>query len=111
MTTQTGLASLLGPEGGFKFSATCTDDSWTELVDEVSSLSLYKVMKGRQVTHYTGQYAAGGGIFRIFNTNTNQVKAVFLGNIITEEKVYEFPAGVTIEENDVLQAKTVAVPT
>ena len=103
MTTQTVMACLYGPQSGRRFSVTATDAVMNEITSETGTLSLYKVLRGKTITHVSGQYAAGIAIGQIRNTQTNQIKAIFPLDIIGEERYRRLDAPVTIQENDILE--------
>jgi len=104
MTTQTALFCLHGPDGGRHFSATATDAAITEITTTTGTNSLYDVLKGKSITHAAGQYAAGIGIGRIRNTQTNEVKAYIPCDVIGEEIYRPLKQPVMVEENDILEA-------
>ena len=107
MTTQTAYATLGGPEGAMTFTATCTDDAWTELKDEVNSLSLYQVFKGKTINSFSGNYAAGGGAVRVRNSVSNVVKGIgFLALAQCDEIAY-FEKPFVVEDKDLIEAYTV----
>jgi hypothetical protein len=109
MTTQAVSICLHGSKGG-KFTATATDDAWTECVD-ANSLSLYQLLRGASITGYSGSYTGGCAVFRIYNTNRSEVKCIGALDIITEEGYHELPRPVSIQDDDVVQVHCVAVPT
>ena len=106
MTTQTAYATLSGPDGSMTFTATCTDEAWTELKDETNTLSLYQVFKGKTVNAYSGNYAAGCGAIRVRNSVTNEVKGIgFLALAQCDEIAY-FEKPFVIGDKDLLEAFT-----
>lgn len=111
MTTQTVSVTLLSMGDAVGFTATCTDDTYTELKDSVGTLSLYQACKVGQKFHsFMGLYAAGGGNFRIRNTVTNQIKKLEMLSNGTLQ--IPFKGGdYIVEMNDVIEAFCVAVPT
>jgi len=113
MTTQTVYCQLHGPSGGLDFTATCTDDTWTELKDGStgSSLSLYEVLKGYTINQILGSYAAGGGFVRVRNTQNNQVKVLEPLPVVTEERTVYLDRPFVVQEYDILEAFVEAVPT
>lgn len=110
MTTQATMATLItvGGDMALDFLVTATDDAWTELVDRVNSLSLYRVMQGKTVDRYLGSYALGCGCIRIRNQTTNQVKMIELLDKAGSEKVHPIFSPVKIEYNDVLEVRCTA---
>lgn len=107
----TSYCTLTGPSGGSAFDVTDAGDAYTEMVDEPSNLSLYECMKGQKVTGFIGSHAAGCTLVRVRNTQTNKVKMLEALDVITEEvwRPVEFPF--VVEENDILEAFHVVVPT
>ncbi len=93
-----------------KFTATATDDAWTECTDG-NSLSAYQVLKGARITGYTGSYTGGGAFFRIYNTVSGTVKCLGALDIITEEEYHALNHPISIQENDIVQVFSVEVPT
>lgn len=112
MTTQTVYGELSGDQGGIDFTATCTDDTWTELLDGSSgnTLSLDDILLGKSINTISGSYNAGGGQIRVRNTVTNDVKMLEFLAIVTEEHTREIEA-FTVEPDDIIEAFTVATPT
>ena len=110
MTTQALKAMLVTDRGSHGFLATVTDQvSYTELLDSVNGLSLYKVAKGKLAIKAIGGYVAGSGTFRIRNTQNNLVKAVWLGTMIKGigggmDAWEKFDVPILIEDNDILEA-------
>lgn len=110
MTTQALKAMIVTDHGSHAFLATVTDQvSYTELLDSVNGLSLYKVAKGKNAIKAVGAYVAGSGTFRIRNTQNNVVKAAWLGTMIKGigggmDAWEKFDAPITIDENDILEA-------
>ena len=76
------------------------------MVDSVDSLSLYKKMKGKTISHYMGYYTAGAGIFRIRNTDSNVVKAQENLAMIKGQRLRKLKRPVTIVDNDILEVFT-----
>jgi len=103
MTTQTMTAFLYGPNGGRKFSATCTDTALTEITSTTGTLSLYKVLLGKQITHYMSEFAAGIGRIQVRNTDTNEIKAIGISDVIGEMIYRKFDRPFTVERNDILE--------
>jgi hypothetical protein len=110
MTTQAVSICLHGGPKGQKFTATATDDAWTECTD-ANGLSAYQAIKGSTITGYSGSYTGGCGVFRIYNTVSGQVKCIGALNIITEEEAQLLTRPVSITENDIVQVHCVAAPT
>jgi hypothetical protein len=107
MTTQTGTVTLHGPNRAYKMTATCTDDAWNELLDGVNGLHLFDVAKGQPFTGYVGNYAAGSGIFRIRNTQTNQIKCMGCIGVISKGlEILPLIRPFTVQENDVIECFT-----
>jgi hypothetical protein len=109
MTTQATRVNLMGSKGD-TFTATATDDAFTEAVN-AESHSLYQILKGQKLTCYSGSYTAGGGMFQIRNTLTGQVKFRGFLEIITEESVAPIPTPIVVEENDIVEIFCEAAPT
>lgn len=99
---------LHGPGGGRDFGLSTTEGTWGELVDS-NSLSLGDVMAGMAVNQYLGSYNAGTGVIRVRNTQTNQVKAMGVLPIVTEEVTQYFDRPFVVDQYDVLEAMTQAV--
>ena len=76
MTTQGAKVSLIGPGMTIGMTATVTDDEFTELLDDVDGLSLFKTAEKRQFHSFMGYYTAGGAMFRVRNLHNNQIKAL-----------------------------------
>ena len=93
------------------FDVSDVGDAYTEMVDEISNLSLYEVMLGQRVTGFIGSHAAGCTMVRVRNTQTNKVKMLEALDVVTEEewRPVEFPF--TVEKDDILEAFHVVVPT
>jgi len=110
MTTQATMATMITPGGelALDFLVTATDDAWTEMVDRVNSLSLYKVMQGATINRYIGSYALGCGCIRIRNQTTNQVKAIELLDKAGSEHVYPLLRPIKVEYNDILEVRVTA---
>lgn len=111
MTTQTVYAQVHGPRGGMDYTATCTDDAWTELKSGTGTLSLYETLLGYPINQVLGSYAAGGGMVRVRNTVTNRVKMIEPLPIVTEERTGFLDQPFVVENYDILEAFTEAVPT
>jgi len=111
MTTNACLGSLIGPEGGMGFTTTATDDTITEAVDNVSSLSLYKVLLGKLITHFMFSYTAGSGTFFIYNTVSRQIKALECGTMPKGLNVQPLEQPFTVEQGDILYLYTTAAGT
>jgi len=109
-TTQAAMATMITPAGdlALDFLVTATDDAWTELVDRVNSLSLYKVMQGAVIDRYIGSYALGCGCIRIINLSTNKVKMIELLDKAGSEQIHPLTFPVKVEYNDVLQVRVTA---
>ena len=107
----TSYCTLTGPKNCVAFDVTDAGDAYTEMVDEISNLSLYEVMKGQRVTGYIGSHAAGCSLVRVRNTQTNRVKMLEALDPVTEEvwRPVEFPF--IVEEDDILECFHVVVPT
>ena len=93
---------------GDEFTCTGVDGSWTEMVN-TDTLSLWQVLEGATLTGYCGSYTTGGGLIRIYNTVSRQVKTMALLNIITEEEFALFYKPVRVAKNDIIQVHTLAV--
>lgn len=110
MTTQALKAMIVTEQGSHGFLATVTDQvSYTELLDSVNGLSLWKVAKGKIVTKAIGGYVAGSGTFRIRNTQSNLVKFVWLGTMIkgiggSMDAWEPCDPPIVIEDNDIMEA-------
>ena len=111
MTTQTIYAQINGPKGGQAFTATCTDDAWTELKDAVSSLSLYEVLLGMPINQLLGSYNAGGAMVRVRNSQNNVVKILEALPIVTEERTTYLDEPFSVQQYDIIEAFCEAVPT
>ena len=108
MTNATQV-SLYGTAGD-TFTKANTDDSWGTAVNP-DGLNLGDVLKNETISGYSGSYTDALGCFRIRNTVTNDVKYIGLLSVITEEEYVPLDYSVSIEENDILEVFTVAVPT
>ena len=101
---------LFGSRGNL-FTATCTDDVRTELLDP-NSLNLYKSpLLGQRISGYGGNYAGGGAIFRIYNLRSKKIKTIGALNVDTEEEYHKLDRPIVIEKNDIIQVLCVAAPT
>lgn len=109
MSTQACVASV-GGSAGNSYTKTNTDDAWGEMVD-ANSLSLWQTLKGETLTCGFGSYTGGAGVCRIRNQQTNQVKAMWVLQIVTEEQMIQFDRPVRVDQYDVLEVFSVAVPT
>ena len=108
MTTQATKCTLHNANNSkaLLFTKTNTDDAWGEMVDSVDSLSLYDKLKGTTVTHFTGNYTAGAGIFRIRNTVTSEIKALECLDMVKGATRRPLLRPVLITDNDVLEVFT-----
>ena len=111
MTTNACLITLGGPNWATGFSTTATDDTYTESTDNVSSLSLYKVAKGKQISWFIGSYTAGSGLIRVRNTQTNQVRMLEALTMPKGMKVTYLEKPFVVQENDILEIYTTAAGT
>lgn len=107
----TSYCSLSGAFGSEAFDVTDSGDAYTEMVNEPANLSLYECMKGQKITGFIGSHAAGCTMVRVRNTVTNKVKMLEALDVVTEEvwRPVEFPF--VVEDNDILEAFHVVVPT
>lgn len=104
MTTQTCKVTLTGPQGAVGMTATCTDDAWNELKDDVNTLSLYQVAKGRGFTSCMGYYTVGSAIFRVRNTQSNLIKALMtLPMVKGAGAIQYFAKPFSVSDNDILE--------
>ena len=108
MTTNACLWSLQGPKGGIGGSANSTDDQFTEMMDNVSSLSLYKVAKGLIINSFIFSYTAGSGQLRVRNTRTNVVKMLEAGTMPKGMHVVYLAHPFVVEDNDIVEIYTTA---
>lgn len=119
MTTQAISVTLIGSGitsaekngEGVGMTATCTDDGFTELKDAVGTLSLHQAAKGKTFHSFFGRYAAGGAMFRIRNTVSNEIRALEFLALKGTTQIAFSSGPVTIQENDILEAFAEAVPT
>lgn len=107
----TSFCSLIGPDGADSFDMTDTGDAFVTMVNETSNLNLYEVMKGKRITHFIGDHAAGGTLVRVRNTITNKVKMLECLDVHGEAKVRPVEKPFTVDENDILEGFHVVVPT
>ena len=107
----TSYCTLTGPAGGTAFDVTDVGDAFTEMVDEVSNLSLYDIMKGQTVTGFIGNHAAGMSQVRVRNTQTNVVKMLECLDVHDEQKWRPLEQPFTVQEDDILECFHVVVPT
>ena len=101
--------NVWGSKGGSEFALSCTETAWGELLDAVSGLSIGEVMAGKDIKGFSGQYAAGTGLVRLRNTQTNQVKFMGLLNITNAYVTQYLRQPVVVDQFDVLEAMTQAV--
>ena len=111
MTTQTASVTLCGAGDNDGYTATCTDDAFTELKSAIGTLSLYQGSEGKTFHSYMGRYAAGGGMLRIRNTSSGNIKALEPLALNGTEQTAFSNGPIKIELNDVLEVFTEAVPT
>lgn len=110
MTTNACLITLSGPDGSIGFTTTATDDAWTASKDNVSTMNLFEVAKGKRINAYMGSYTAGSGMIRVRNTVTNRVKMLealsmpkgMVGGIVPLSTPF------TVEQDDILEIYTTA---
>jgi len=107
----TSYCTLTGTQGGLAFDVTDAGDAFTEMVDELSNLSLYECMKGQAITGWVGSHAAGASFIRVRNTVSNKVKCLEALDVITEETLRYFDRPFVIEQDDILECFHVVVPT
>jgi len=107
----TSYCSLTGRNNSVAFDVSDVGDAYTEMVDEISNLSLYEVMLGMEVTGFIGSHAAGCTMVRVRNTQTNKVKMLEALDVITEENWRPVEAPFRVEKDDILEAFHVVVPT
>lgn len=105
---QTCYATVVTPDRTLSFTLSCTNDAWNVLKDSINTLNLYEVAKGLVILKAYGAYTAGGGIFRIRNTVTGVVKAMWLGTMpkglgVGFDAVEKFEPPVLVEVNDVIE--------
>lgn len=74
MTTQAVSAVIGNASMSRVFSATATDSSYNNLTDSITSTAIGLTMPNQVINYICGTYAAGGGIWRIISSQTNQVK-------------------------------------
>jgi len=101
--------TLIGNGDSVGMTATCTDDTFTELKSAVGTLSLHVAAKGKSFTHFMGRYAAGGGSFRIRNTSTGVIKT--MGFLALNGTINKLKKTITVQDNDIIEAFTEEVPT
>jgi len=103
MTTQTCKVTVSGPRGAIGLTATCTDDTFTELKDDVNTLSLYQVAKGMPINMVGGYYTAGSGIFRVRNTLTNAIKILDCLPMVKGAHIWPIKTPFVVQDNDILE--------
>ena len=103
MTTQTCKAVVSGPNGAIGMTASCTDDAWTELKDDVNTLSLYQVAKGKPINMVGGYYTQGGAIMRVRNTLNNAVRCLEALPMPKGSHVWPVANPFVIQDNDILE--------
>ena len=114
MSTQAINAGVWGPQGGREFSATATDDVFTNnLTTDTGSANLGEAMKNQIITHILVDYAAGGAIFRVKNRVSQQTLiqgfAFLTGQ--ADPSQAQLPKPYTVHLDDVLEVYCVGVPT
>jgi len=110
MSTQAIGASVCGNAGNH-FLLTATDLTWNNDLVDANGLNIGATLAGKQITGAVSFYNAGCCAFRIYNPQTNQVKAMWFGEITTEQIYHEFGKTVTITKEDKIQAYPSAVTT
>ena len=108
MTTQACKAVLVSDGQVFAFAVTGTDDQYNTMKDSINTLNLYEVAKGRAISKGFGSYTAGSGVFRVRNTSTQQIKAMFLGSMpkgigMSQDSIEKFDQPFVVEDNDILE--------
>lgn len=111
MTTNACLWGLHGPDGGIAGTTTATDDTLTEGVDNVSSLSLYKVALGKTLTHFHGSYTAGSGVLMVYNTTTRMIKVLEAMTMPKGMQLWPLENPIVVEQNDIVYLYTTAAGT
>ena len=111
MTTQAASVTLCGPADNDGYTATCTDDAFTELKSAIGTLSLYQGSAGKVFHSYMGRYAAGGGMLRIRNTSSGAIKALEPLALNGSSQIPFSGGPIKIELNDVIEVFTEEVPT
>lgn len=109
MTTQAIHVTLSNGSKAVLFTATCTDDGYTELKDETNTKSLGDITSLGTVTEMSGQYVAGGGLVRVKDGNGN-VKLLEGLSLANRGAIRELARPVTIAPGDMIDALAVAVP-
>ena len=74
MTSQATSTSIGNPNMSRLFTATSTDQAYTNQTETISSSSLGLSMAGVTITFVQSNYAAGIGTWRIVDQSTNQIK-------------------------------------
>jgi len=110
-TTQTASVTLCGSGDNDGYTATCTDDAFTELKSAIGTLSLYQGSAGKVFHSYMGRYAAGGGMLRIRNTSTGKIKALEPLALNGATQTLFSNGSIKVEMNDVIEVFTEAAPT
>ena len=105
------FVTLTGPRGGVAFDVTDVGDAFTEMVDEISNLSLYEIMEGQQITGFIGNHAAGMSQVRVRNTQTNQVKMLECLDVHDEQQWRPLQKPFVVQRDDILECFHVVVPT
>ena len=105
---QTCGAVLVSGGQVFAFTLSCTNDQFNTMKDSINTLNLYEVAKGRVIEKGFGYYTAGSGVFRVRNTSTQQIKAMFLGTMVLGmggggDAIEKFDVPFTVEDNDILE--------
>jgi hypothetical protein len=103
--------TLIGPQGGRRFDVTDVGDAYTEMVSVTGNLSLYECMKGMTINQFMGDQAAGCTMFRVRNTVTNKVKMLEAADEHAISFVRPTEFQFVVEDNDILEAFHVVVPT
>ena len=116
MTTQTCNVTFggIGPKGprAINFTATCTDDTNTELKDETATSNrLSDSMKGYTISSYCGKYAAGAAMVRIKDTNTGEILCYLPLDLIATQRERPLPFPIAVKDSHIVEAICVAVPT
>jgi hypothetical protein len=111
MSTNQTYITLSGPHGAVGFAKNATDDQWNTCTDNVQTLNLHEVFKGRVVNAIVACYTAGSGMMRVRNTQTNKIKMFEPLTILKGLRFTPLERPFVVEVDDILEVYTTAAGT
>jgi hypothetical protein len=110
MTTQAVSCIVGNSRMSRVFTATSTDNSYTNLTDSVTTTAIGLTLSGQTINYLCGTYESGAAIGRIISSQTNKVKVQFICSQVNYVDPSECAiAPYVVAPDDLLQIYSVVV--